>query len=228
MRRTGRLAVPLLMSLVLSLMVAVSSFVSPLAPQHVAADNGLTVTKSVDGNPLIGGPTTYTITVRNNSFAAGAQNPDGKAYNLDITDVLPPGVLFTGATGADTSPTITTVQTGMAPNQIPQQTVKFTNLTDLARNQTYTLMLAATLNPNVKTPGTALANNASAAVSNDPRKPASDADGRRFHRQRGGKQHCPPLPADEKGRAVHRRQPGHGRLPDGDELARWCGPRLSL
>ncbi len=165
------------MSLVFSLVVAVSSFVSPLAPERVAADNGLTITKSVDGNPLIGGPTTYTITVRNDSFAAGTQNPDGKAYNLDITDILPPGVLFTSAAdaaGTATSPTITTVQTGVVPNQIPQQTVKFTNLTDIARNQTFTMTLAATLNPNVKTPGTALSNNASAAVSNDPRKPASD------------------------------------------------------
>jgi len=177
MRRFRKHVVPLVLAFGLALMLAVSSLVSPL---NVAADNGLTVTKGVDGNPLIGGTTTYTITVQNGSFAAGVNNPDGKAYNLDITDTLPPGVIFVSATGSDGashSPTITTTQTGVVPNQIPQQSVKFTNLTDIAQNQTYSLTLVATLNPNVTTPGTALSNSASATVTNDPRGAASIAAG---------------------------------------------------
>ena len=60
----------------------------------VSADNGLSVTKSSDGNPMIGGTIVYTIRVDNTSFAVTSTNPDGKALNLDIVDTLPPGATF--------------------------------------------------------------------------------------------------------------------------------------
>ncbi len=174
MRRVKHFAGSLLAAVGLSLVVGVSAFFAPfapLAPQRALAANGLTVTKSVDGNPLIGGQTVYTITVANNSFAAGAQNPDGKAYNLDITDALPPGVRFVSATGPNGSASPSVATSGSGATQV--QTLTFANLADVARNQTISLTIVATLNPNVVTPGTMLANTGSAKVANDPRAAAS-------------------------------------------------------
>lgn len=142
------------------------------AARPALAVNGLTITKKADGNPLIGGPITYTVTVTNDGFPAGANNPDGKAYNLNIVDQLPPNVRFVSSPAG--SPTLS--YTGTTPNI--RQTLTFTNITDLARNQTYALSYTATLapqaattpaSPGVTTPGTVLDNSATALVSADPR-----------------------------------------------------------
>src|SRR5690349_8258365 len=71
-------------------------------PANAGSANGITVTKSVAEPPLVGGAVSYTVTVTNDTFSAGALNPDGKAYNLTIVDTLPPQVSF-----VSTSPSIT-------------------------------------------------------------------------------------------------------------------------
>src|SRR5579871_2978603 len=129
------------------------------------ADNGLSVTKSSDGNPIIGGTIVYTIRVDNTSFAASSTNPDGKATNLDIVDTLPVGATYVSVSPASVgAPKI--AQVGQ------QQQLTFTNVADIARSGSYSLSITASI-ASVTTPGTTLTNTASASVSNDARVPAS-------------------------------------------------------
>lgn len=122
------------------------------------AANGLTFAKTQDGNPVIGGQTTYTLTVTNNTIAPSA-------YNLTLTDVLPPGMTYASSTGTNLgAPTIATAGVGCAA----QQTLTWQNIKDLALNETYTITVTAQLNPCIVV-GTVLTNNANATVSTDPR-----------------------------------------------------------
>ena len=141
-------------------------------PAVVLAANGLTVSKSSDGNPLIGGQIVYTITVENTGF-----NGNTKAYNLDVVDLLPPGISYVSTT-APAAPAITNVTTN-------QQQLLFSNLTDIAWKQTYSFTITATLAPNgtrtgILVPGTSpaddLVNTAEARVSNNPRVLATPVD----------------------------------------------------
>jgi uncharacterized repeat protein (TIGR01451 family) len=142
----------------------------PLASVQLArADNGLTVSKSSDGNPMIGGSIVYTIRVSNEAFPATSTNPDGKATNLDIVDTLPVGATFVSASPAGAG-TPKTTQVGQ------QQQLTFTNVADVARDGFYALTINASIAA-VTTPGTTLTNSASARVSNDPRVAASIAAG---------------------------------------------------
>src|SRR3954454_9424952 len=82
------------------------------------AANGLTFTKTQDGNPVVGGQTTYTISVTNTTIAPSA-------YNLTLTDVLPPGMTYVSSTGVNLGgPTLTTVGVGCAA----QQTLTWKNI----------------------------------------------------------------------------------------------------
>ena len=76
----------------------------PGGVQTAQADNGLSVTKTSDGNPMIGGSIVYTITVSNTSFAATSTNPDGKATNVDIVDTLPAGATYVSVSPASAGP----------------------------------------------------------------------------------------------------------------------------
>src|SRR5262245_6385583 len=170
-RRASRLRLGWLQVLFLIAVVAAAAFSGyPLATVQLArADNGLTVSKSSDGNPMIGGSIVYTIRVSNEAFPATASNPDGKATNLDIVDTLPVGATFVSSSPAGAG-TPKIAQVGQ------QQQLTFTNVADVALNGFYTLTINASIAA-VTQPGTTLTNTASARVSNDPRVAASIAAG---------------------------------------------------
>ena len=80
------------------------------------------MSKSSDGDPLIGGTIAYTVSVTNVDFPATPTNAEGKAVNIDVVDTLPPGVTFVSASPASVgTPKITQVGS--------QQQLTFTNKT---------------------------------------------------------------------------------------------------
>lgn len=131
------------------------------ALKEAKAANGLTITKAQNGDVLLGGQTTYTITIKNDGSNA-ALIPSG--YNLNVVDTLPPGMTYVSSSGAGLgslpAPTISTV----GPNQV----LTWTNIKDLALNESYTITLVAQLSPAVLV-GTSLTNNVNASVNTDPR-----------------------------------------------------------
>lgn len=130
--------------------------------KDVSAANGLVLTKTQDGNPVLGGQTTYTIKVTNDG-TNGAIVPS--AYNLNIIDTLPPGMAYVSSTGAGLgAPTITTTGAGCGL----QQTLTWKNIKDLAANETYVITITAQLNACILV-NTNLVNNVNTTVSSDPR-----------------------------------------------------------
>ena len=136
------------------------------------AANGLVVTNTVSDDPLIGSTVTYGISVRNDGTFPSSNN---RAYNLDIIDTLPPGVAFASST-LGVTPTITTTNVVIHGTTVQQQTLTFTNITDVVPNQTYSATITGTL-INAILPGDTLTNVASARASTDPRSPASGSSG---------------------------------------------------
>ncbi len=125
------------------------------------AANGLTITKAQNGDVLLGGKTTYTITIKNDGTNP-AIIPSG--YNLNVVDTLPPGMTYVSSSGAGLgalpTPSITTPGAS--------QVLTWTNIKDLAVNESYTITVVAQLNPAVLV-GTSLTNNVDASVNTDPR-----------------------------------------------------------
>ncbi|HEY8602249.1 MAG TPA: hypothetical protein VIL85_27735 [Thermomicrobiales bacterium] len=143
-----------------------------------AAPTPLTLTVGAS-DPLVGGTVTYRLTIKNEgNFPVTGMNPNGRAYNLDIIDTLPPGVTFESTT-APAAPTITTLNPGASVvNQ--QQKLTFTNLTDIVVGQTYTIEIVGKLNsaiPPQTAPPNGLTNVASAQANANPRLPGDPAQG---------------------------------------------------
>src|SRR5690348_10558388 len=116
----------------IALLPALAGGVQPVA---AAQEPILHVTHSSGADPLLGGQVTYDLGLSNTSAGPA---PSGYGYNVSITDTLPPGVQFTGASlrtsvGAPTqalAPTAITAQ--VLPSGLTQQTLTFVNVSDLA------------------------------------------------------------------------------------------------
>lgn len=127
------------------------------------AAQGLSMTNTIGDTPLIGGTATYTIAVSNDGGYPGQNG--GRAYNVDIIDTLPAGVTFSSATAGDSGAAVSPSSDVLVGGR---HVLTFSNLTDIVKNQTYTLKLTVSLAA-VTVPGTTLTNDAAVRASTTPR-----------------------------------------------------------
>jgi LruC domain-containing protein/uncharacterized repeat protein (TIGR01451 family) len=124
------------------------------ALQPAGSGPALRLTQSVSREPLLGGSIGYTLVVSN----TGATPVADRGYNLTISDTLPVGLSYAGATPA---PTLVSPQTNGTT------IVSWDNIADLEAGEALTVQLGATLSSSL-TPASALSNLATAKINTAP------------------------------------------------------------
>jgi uncharacterized repeat protein (TIGR01451 family)/fimbrial isopeptide formation D2 family protein len=151
-----RLRPVLALSAALSLVMGTTVLIT--GPAVAAAE--LTLTKSAPGSALVGADVTYTLT---------ATNPgDQPLYNVSFRDVLPDGVRFKADSTRPTEfgdPPPTTVVDGVG-----NQTVIWSNVSDLQPGSTTTLTFTATVDGTLYPAGSSVTNTANVFGSTNPRQ----------------------------------------------------------
>lgn len=155
------------LGLVLILLIVGGALLSGWRPTPAAAGPTDLNVAVAAGDPLIGGPISYTITIENTQYVS---SPENKAYNLTLENILPAGVSFVSAT-PNIAPSISLVSGGT------RQKLVFENISDDARNQTITFTINATLAPGalpgVTAPGTSLTDDVTVKATDNPRADAA-------------------------------------------------------
>ncbi len=157
-RRVLARPVALAAAAVLSVSIVV---VAPPLPAFAAA--GITLGKSGPATVLAGSPAAFTLTAANPS-----SNPTAvPEYNLGLRDVLPVGTTYVGGSTTPTSAGEPTISTNLVTGQ---QTLVWSNVSDLQVGDSIALVFSAATAPAVLPVGATFTNDASAYANSDPRR----------------------------------------------------------
>ncbi len=165
-RRSGRLAAPLTISLIL-----LGAVTLPPAPAAAAGTPAITVGKQAPATVLAGLPIGYTLTASNSAANPGAQ-PE---YNASFRDVLPLGLSYTAGSTTPADAGDPTIYTNPGTGQ---QTLIWSDVADLQVGSSATLHFSTAVNTSTLPVGSVVRNIANGYASTAPRTvPAFDATG---------------------------------------------------
>jgi uncharacterized repeat protein (TIGR01451 family)/fimbrial isopeptide formation D2 family protein len=171
--RSGRQGLDALVRILLSASLMLTALVITVPTRAIAA-GGITFEKTSSGTVLLGDAAHFTLTAGN---AAGLP----EQYNLSYTDVLPPGVAYVGGSTLPSNfgePQVITAQVVVGVDTYDQQTLVWSNVSDLTPGATVALSFDAKVDPTLYPIGAKVTNTASAFSSSDPREvPEFDSDG---------------------------------------------------
>lgn len=159
-----------LLAIVIVIVASVLVVVPPVGSSPVSAAGILNLTKQAPPQVLAGDPITYTLRASNTGDAA--------FFNVSFRDVLAPGVRYTGPTtpSAAGEPQVITNTVVVSGVSVQQQTLIWSNVTDLQPRSSFSLSFPVDVNtvgaparPDVHVVGAVIANTGEVYGSTDPR-----------------------------------------------------------